>query len=45
MAIGFKRNDKKLRDRVQEIISEMNADGTLGEISKKWFGSNITIVR
>ena len=44
-AIGFRKNDRKLRDKVQEIISEMKADGTLGTISKKWFGSDITIVK
>ena len=44
-AIGFRKNDRALRDRVQEIISEMKADGTLGKISKKWFGSDITTVR
>ena len=44
-AIGFRKADQALRDRVQEIISEMKADGTLGEISRKWFGSDITIVK
>ena len=44
-AIGFRKNDRKLRDKIQEIISEMKADGTLGEISKKWFGSDITTVK
>ena len=44
-AIGFRKNDRKLRDKIQEIISEMKADGTLGNISKKWFGSDITTVR
>ncbi|MBQ3626418.1 MAG: transporter substrate-binding domain-containing protein, partial [Synergistaceae bacterium] len=43
-AIGFRKADKTLRDKVQEIISAMKADGTLGEISQKWFGSDITIV-
>lgn len=44
-AIGFRKNDKELRDRVCEIISQMKTDGTLGDISKKWFGSDITIVK
>ena len=44
-AIGFRKDDRALRDRVQEIIDEMGADGTLGEISQKWFGADITIVR
>lgn len=44
-AIGFRKNDQALRDKIQEVLDEMAADGTLGEISKKWFGSDITIVR
>lgn len=44
-AIGFRKGDQKLRDKVQEIISAMKADGKLGKISKKWFGSDITTVR
>lgn len=43
-AIGFRKNDNALRDKVQETLSEMKADGALGEISEKWFGSDITIV-
>lgn len=44
-AIGFRKNDNALRDKVQEILSEMKADGKLGEISTAWFGSDITIVK
>ncbi len=44
-AIGFRKDDRALRNKVQEIVSEMKADGTLGEISKKWFRSDITTVR
>ena len=44
-AVGFRKNDQALRDKVQQIISEMKADGTLSNISKKWFGSDITIVK
>lgn len=44
-AIGFRKADQKLRDEVQKILSEMKADGTLGQISTKWFGSDITIVK
>lgn len=44
-AIGFRKNDNALRDKVQEILSEMKADGKLGEISKAWFGSDITTVK
>lgn len=44
-AIGFRKGDQKLRDEVQKTLSEMKADGTLGEISTKWFGSDITTVK
>ena len=44
-AIGFRKNDNALRDKVQETLSEMKADGKLGEISTKWFGSDITTVK
>jgi len=44
-AIGFRKEDRALRDKVQQIISDMKADGTLGRISRKWFGSDITTVR
>ncbi len=44
-AIGFRKNDQALRDKVQSTLSEMKADGKLGEISTKWFGSDITTVQ
>ncbi len=43
-AIGFRKGDQALRDEVQRILSEMKADGKLGEISTNWFGSDITTV-
>lgn len=45
LAVGFRKNDKALCEKVQETISEMKADGTLKKISEKWFGSDITIVK
>ncbi|MBQ8960942.1 MAG: amino acid ABC transporter substrate-binding protein [Ruminococcus sp.] len=44
-AIGFRKNDQALRDKVQQTLSEMKSDGTLGEISTKWFGSDVTTVK
>ena len=44
-AIGFRKNDRALRDKVQEVLNEMIADGTLGNISEEWFGTDITIVK
>lgn len=42
--IGFRKNDIELRDKVQATLEEMAADGRLAEISKKWFGEDITVV-
>ena len=44
-AIGFRKNDLALRNKIQETIHEIATDGTLSEISTKWFGSDITIAR
>jgi polar amino acid transport system substrate-binding protein len=32
-----------LVDRISEIIDEMHEDGTLSELSKKWYGSDLTV--
>ena len=45
IVIGFRKGDLALRDRIQEILWEMRNDGTLAEISKKWFGTDVTTVR
>ncbi|MBO6231385.1 MAG: amino acid ABC transporter substrate-binding protein [Ruminiclostridium sp.] len=44
-AIGFRKADQALRDKVQAVLSEMKADGKLAEISNKWFGSDVTTVK
>ncbi len=44
-AIGFRKDDQTLRDKVQETLSVMKGDDTLGSISTRWFGSDITIVK
>lgn len=45
LAIGFRKNDQALCHKVEDIIGEMKADGTLKKISEKWFDSDITIVK
>ncbi len=42
--IGFKLGNEELRDKVQTTLGEMAEDGTLAEISEKWFGKDITTV-
>ena len=42
--VGFKKGNTELRDKVQETLEEMAADGTLAKISTKWFGEDITTI-
>lgn len=43
--IGFRKQDEKLCNKVNEILLEMKKDGTLGEIANNWFGNDITIIK
>lgn len=43
-AIGFRKQDEELCSKVNDILIEMKKDGTLTEISTKWFGKDITII-
>ena len=42
--IGFAKGNEALRDTVQTTLEEMAADGTMVEISEKWFGEDITTI-
>ncbi len=42
--VGFLLGNTALRDKVQETLEDMAADGTLAEISIKWFGKDITVI-
>ena len=42
--IAFRKEDIALRDKVEEMLKEMKADGSLAAISEKWFGKDITVV-
>ena len=42
--IAFKKDNTELRDKVQNALNEMAADGTVAKISEKWFGSDISII-
>lgn len=39
--VGFRKEDKELRDKVQAVLNEMKKDGTSAKISKQWFGTDI----
>lgn len=43
--IGFEKNAQSLRDAVQKSLQELAEEGTLAEISTKWFGQDITTVK
>jgi len=40
--IGFRKDDQKLHDEIQNVLNEMVKDGTMAKISEKWFGKDIT---
>ena len=42
--VGFLLGNEELCGKVQEVLEQMAADGTLAEISNKWFGSDVTII-
>lgn len=41
VAIGFRKDDTELRDRVQKAFDEVVKDGTAVEISEKWFKADL----
>lgn len=42
--IGFKLGNTELRDRVQNALDAMAADGTMKTISERWFGTDVTVM-
>jgi polar amino acid transport system substrate-binding protein len=42
--VGFRKGDAGLRDAVQAQLEAMAKDGTLGKLTAKWFGSDISVV-
>lgn len=39
--IGFRKDDNKLRDRIQAAFDSMVKDGTAKKISEKWFRADL----
>lgn len=39
--IGVRKDDTALLDAINKAIEELKADGTVAEISTKWFGEDI----
>lgn len=44
-AVGFRKGDETLKEAVDNALQELAADGTLAEISTKWFGEDITKIK
>ena len=44
-AVGFKKGNTELRDKVNKALDEMAADGTMAKTSEKWFGRDITTIK
>lgn len=42
--VGFKKGNTELRDKVQSTLEEMAEDGTLQEVSEKWFSKDVTTI-
>ncbi|MBT1070381.1 amino acid ABC transporter substrate-binding protein [Pelotalea chapellei] len=40
--VAFRKNDKDLREKVQQTLDKMVKDGTMTKISRKWFAEDIT---
>ncbi|MBU5483844.1 ABC transporter substrate-binding protein [Clostridium sp. MSJ-11] len=38
VGIGFRKEDKELRDEIQKAFNELKEEGTLSKLSDKWFG-------
>lgn len=41
--VGIRKGDKEFADAFNKALDEVIADGTAGEISKKWFGEDIVV--
>ena len=42
--VGFAKGNEAVRDQVQTALEGLAADGTMAEISTKWFGEDITTI-
>lgn len=42
--VGFKIGDDALKTKIEDTLKAMAKDGKLTEISKKWFGDDVTVI-
>lgn len=43
--VGFRKADDALKNKIESTLTEMKNDGKLAEISKKWFGKDVTTIK
>lgn len=43
--IAFKQGNTELRDKIQNALYELKKEGKLAEISNRWFGKDMTILK
>lgn len=43
--VAFKQGNTELRDKIQNALYELKLDGTLKQISEKWFGEDMITVK
>lgn len=41
--VAVRRNDARLRNKLEQALAAMQKDGTLATMSKKWFGEDLSI--
>lgn len=42
-AVGMRKDDKKLADKVNEGLKELQENGEFAKISEKWFGEDVSV--
>jgi polar amino acid transport system substrate-binding protein len=43
IGIGYRKQDRALQEALNKVLKEMKEDGTMAEISRKWFGEDISV--
>ena len=43
MVIAFKKGNTELKDKVENALNELRAEGKLKELSEKWIGADLTV--
>ncbi|WP_326975115.1 amino acid ABC transporter substrate-binding protein [Caproicibacter sp. BJN0012] len=42
--VAFRKSDLSLREKIEGALKDMAKDGTMADISKKWFDTDVTII-